>query len=380
MFVNSMLDLWYYKHNMITKSHTLSVGIVGLPNSGKSTIFNALTKKSVPAENFPFCTIDKNVGVIEIPDERLDKLSTFFNTQKRVPSAMTFVDIAGLVKGASEGEGLGNQFLSHIREVDVIMYILRAFPSTKIVHVYDRVDPIDDFEIVQSELILKDMESVEKRLKNVKKMARIGKENSLDESILLEKVLEELDKGVPVIDMKLTEAELILIHELWLLTAKPRMFVLNCKEGIAEEDLKRWEKGLRKHVKGDDKYILRVDVKLIGEMENVSEYEELLGYHPSTVNDVIDITYSRLNLLTFYTGSSKECNAWSIQNGATVKEAAGVIHTDLEKGFVTADVINVLDMIKVGGWNGAKEKGLVKNVGKDYITKDGDYIVILANR
>lgn len=253
---------------MVTKSHMLSVGIVGLPNAGKSTIFNALTKKSVPAENFPFCTIDKNVGVIEIPDKRLDKLSAFFSTEKRVPSAMTFVDIAGLVKGASKGEGLGNQFLSHIREVDVIMYVLRAFPSSEIVHVYDRVSPVDDFEIVQSELILKDIESIEKRVGSVEKLARAGKKDAQEEKVVLEKVLEGLNEGIPAIDIKLKEDERELISDLWLLTAKPRMFVLNCKEGVAEQDLEKWESELKKFVGGNEEYILRVDVKLVGEMED----------------------------------------------------------------------------------------------------------------
>ena len=365
---------------MITKSHTLSVGIVGLPNAGKSTIFNALTKKSVPAENFPFCTIDKNVGVIEIPDRRLDRLSEFFKTKKRVPSAMTFVDIAGLVKGASKGEGLGNQFLSHIREVDVIMYVLRAFPSSEIVHVYDRVDPIDDFEIVQSELILKDIESVDKRLHSVEKMARIGNKEAEFEKTVLERLLENLDKGIPAIDINFTDEENTVIADLFLLTSKPRMFILNCKEGIAQEDLDRWENQLKKFVGGNEEYILRVDVKLIGEMEDPKEYEELLGYTPNTVNDVIMMAYQRLDLITFYTGSQKECNSWTIQKGANVKEAAGVIHTDLEEGFVTADVVNVDDMIDNGGWVQAKEKGIVKNHGKDYTVNDGDYIVILANK
>jgi hypothetical protein len=365
---------------MITKSHTLSVGIVGLPNAGKSTIFNALTKKSVPAENFPFCTIDKNVGVIEIPDERLDKLSDFFNTQKKVPSAMTFVDIAGLVKGASKGEGLGNQFLSHIREVDVIMYVLRAFPSSQIVHVYDRVDPIDDFEIVQSELILKDIESVEKRFKSVEKLAKIGKEQEGEIKKILEKIMEGLNSGIPVIDIPLKEAEKEVVAELYLLTSKPRMFVLNCKEGVAEEDLNKWEEELKGLVSGNEEYILKVDVKLIGEMDDKAEYEEMLGYAPNSVEDVIEVAYKRLNLITFYTGSQKECNSWTIQEGASVKEAAGVIHTDLEKGFITADVVNVEDMIDAGGWVQAKEKGIVKNHGKDYTVKDGDYIVVLANK
>jgi hypothetical protein len=365
---------------MITKSHALSVGIVGLPNVGKSTIFNALTAKSVPTENFPFCTIDKNIGIIEIPDKRLDQLSQFFKTQKRVPSAMTFVDIAGLVKGASEGEGLGNQFLSHIREVDVVMYILRAFPSKEIVHVYDRVDPVEDFEIVQSELILKDMESVEKRIESVRKLARAGKEDAQEELKVLEKILGNLNKGIPVVDMDLKDREREIVKDLWLLTSKPRMFVLNIKEGVAEEELKKWEEQLAKIIGDEKEYILRVDVKLIGEMEDAKEYEELLGYHPNTIEDVIRMAYKRLNLITFYTGSEKECNSWSIQQGASVKEAAGIIHSDLEKGFVTADVVNVQDMIEVGGWVVAKEKGMVKNHGKDYTVKDGDYIVILANK
>lgn len=365
---------------MVTKSHTLSVGIVGLPNAGKSTIFNALTKKSVPAENFPFCTIDKNVGVIEIPDERLDNLSTFYSTEKKVPSAMTFVDIAGLVEGASKGEGLGNQFLSHIREVDVIMYVLRAFPSGEIVHVYDSVDPVRDFEIVQSELILKDIESVEKRLKSVDKLARVGKEDAQEERKVLEKVITGLNEGIPAIDIDLKEAEKERISELWLLTSKPRMFILNTKEGVAEKDLDRWEEQLKEFVGGNEQYILRVDVKLIGEMESPEEYEEMLGYKPNTVGDVIEMAYKRLDLITFYTGSEKECNAWSIQRGASVKEAAGVIHTDLEQGFVTADVVNVSKLIETGGWVKAKEEGIVKNHGKDYTVEDGDYIIILANK
>jgi hypothetical protein len=365
---------------MITKSHTLSVGIVGLPNAGKSTIFNVLTQKSVPAENFPFCTIDKNVGVIEIPDKRLDRLSKFLHAEKKVSSAMTFVDIAGLVKGASKGEGLGNQFLSHIREVDVIMYVLRAFPSGEIVHVYDRVDPVEDFDIVQSELILKDIESVEKKMEPMEKLARVGQEEAQEKLNVLKKILGELNKGVPVVDIDLKDREKQMVKDLWLLTSKPRMFILNTKEGVAEEELSKWEGELAEIVGGKKEYISKVDVKLIGEMESTKEYEELLGYRPNTVDDVIEMAYKRLNLITFYTGSQKECNSWTIQQGANVKEAAGVIHSDLKEGFVTADVVNVQDMIEIGGWVEAKEKGMVKNHGKDYTVQDGDYIVILANK
>lgn len=370
----------------VTRSHTLSLGIVGLPNSGKSTLFNALTKKSVPAENYPFCTIDKNIGVVQIPDKRLDRLSEFFKAQKVVPSAMTFVDIAGLVKGASKGEGLGNQFLSHIREVDVIIYVLRAFKSEEVVHVYNRVDPVDDFEIVQSELIIKDLESVEKRYDTVKRNSRPGVTESIAlELSALEKVLKGLNEGIPVIDISLTDDERGVVNELWLLTNKQRVIVLNCKEGLEEESIEKWKKELGSICKDDlCKYVLEVDVKLLSDLASMNEgefneYVELLGKKPITVEDVIMSAYDRLNLITFYTGSQKECNAWSIERGANVKSAASVIHTDLGKNFITADVVNVDDLIDVGGWNVAKEKGMIKNHGREYIVNDGDYIIILAN-
>lgn len=370
----------------VVRSHSLSLGIVGLPNAGKSSLFNALTKKSVPAENFPFCTIDKNVGVVEIPDKRLDILSNFFDAEKVVPSAMTFVDIAGLVKGASKGEGLGNQFLSHIREVDVIVYVLRAFDSSEIVHVYNRVDPVDDFEIVQAELILKDIETVQKKLANVVRNSKSGptRETALEMSVV-EKVLKSLNEGTPVIDMTFTKEERPVVDNLWLLSSKPRVFLLNTKEGLGEDMLDQWESKLAE-ISSDmeKKYIVRADIKLLAEMadmgeEEQNEYVELLGKKPTIVEDVIKCAYDRLNLLTFYTGSKKECNAWTIGRGANIKSGAGVIHTDLAKNFISADVVNVEEMVELGGWSKAKESGKIKNVSKEYIVEDGDYIIILAN-
>jgi ribosome-binding ATPase len=366
----------------IKQSHSFSLGIVGLPNVGKSTIFNALTKMSVPAENFPFCTIDKNVGVVEIPDSRLERLAKHFKAQKVIPSAMTFVDIAGLVKGASKGEGLGNQFLSHIREVDVIMYVLRGFESEKISHVYDRIDPIADFEIVQSELILKDIESVEKKIVGVEKMSRIGGEGALVEYEVLKKVLENLNKDIPVIDMNLSSEEKEIIHDLWLLTSKKRLFLLNTRADIDNQKVNEWKEQIEKKT-GD--MVLVVDIKLLADIvdmdkQEVEEYILMLDEKPTRIENIVQGAFETLNLLTFYTGSEKECNAWSIVEGSTVKEAAGVIHTDLEKGFITADVVNVEEMLDAGGWVGAKDKGLVKNHGKEYVVRDGDYIVILASR
>ncbi len=229
-------------------------------------------------------------------------------------------------------------------------------------------------------MVLKDIESVEKRLKSVEKLAKIGKEQEAETKKILEKIMEGLNRGTPIVDIPLKENEKELVSEFYLLTSKPRMFVLNCKEGVAEEDLNKWEDELKSFVGGNEEYILKVDVKLVGEMEDKKEYEEMLGYAPNSIEDVIELAYKRLDLITFYTGSEKECNSWTIQEGATVKEGAGVIHTDLEKGFITADVVNVDDVIEVGGWVQAKEKGIVKNHGKDYTVKDGDYIVVLANK
>lgn len=369
------------------RSHSLSVGIVGLPNSGKSTLFNSLTKCGVPAENFPFCTIDKNIGVVRIPDKRLDMLTTFFKSEKVVPSAITFVDIAGLVKGASKGEGLGNQFLSHIREVNAIMYVLRAFSSDSVVHVYNRVNPLEDLKIVESELILKDIETVEKRLNDIKRVAKAGLNEKEKKGLdFLEKLKEKLGEGICAIDVEGDDEEKESIYDLWLLTNKPRIFVLNIKEGVSESDLIKWETDLKNYIKSNDRdFIIRADVKLIGELSDMDEgsrkeFVEMLDTKPLQIDDIITLAVNRLNLLTFYTGCEKEVNAWCINKGATIQEAAGVIHTDLAEKFITADSVKVEDLISSGGWHQAKESGKVRNHGKEYLIEDGEYVIVYNSK
>lgn len=367
----------------VTRSHSLSIGIVGLPNSGKSTLFNSLTKCAVPAENFPFCTIDKNVGIVKIPDARLDSLEAFFKAKKTVPSAITFVDIAGLVKGASKGEGLGNQFLSHIREVDVVMFVLRAFSSEKIVHVYDRIDPLEDLKIVESELILKDIDSVTKRLADLNRYTKSGMTEVQKKSIEInEKLLAHLGEGKCAIDLPMTPEDAELLSDMWLLTNKKRMYILNVREGVDEGQLAEWEADLVSYIHPNDKnFVLKVDVKTVGELSEMdeagkAEFLSMLDQTPVQIEDIIRKANDRLDLLTFYTGSEEEVNAWTISKGATVQEAAGVIHTDLAKKFITSDVVQVMDLINAGGWVQAKEKGLIRNQGKTYLIQDGDYVIV----
>lgn len=370
----------------VVRSHSLSIGIVGLPNSGKSTIFNALTKNSVPAENYPFCTIDKNVGVVKIPDLRLDKMARFYNSAKVVPGAMTFVDIAGLVKGASKGEGLGNQFLGHIRDCNAIMYVLRAFKNEKVVHVYSEINPVEDLKTVRAELILKDLESLEKKQTELEGEAKKGLDDELKVKLsTLEKLTKGLNIDIPAVNVELTDEEAKFAEELFLLTNKPAFYVLNIMGNVKEPDLERWIVDLKANIaKEEADFIIRVDCKMEGELEGFDEaskqeltsaVEEYKG-----VTDIIAMAFKRLDLITFYTGNEKEANAWTIGRGANAKEAAGVIHTDLEKSFVAADVVNVEEMMKAGGFHETKEKGIVRNVSRDYIVADGDYINVLASK
>jgi len=370
----------------LIRSHNLSIGIVGLPNSGKSTIFNALTKSAIPAENYPFCTIDKNIGVVKLSDPRLDRLAALLNPQKIVPSALTFVDIAGLVEGASKGEGLGNQFLGHIREVSACMYVIRAFQSEAITHVYDRVSPADDLKIVRSELILKDIETVERKLHDVMSRSKAGATGDIAaHTNMLEKVLAGLNDEIPAISVELSEEEREVLGDLWLLTDKPPLYVLNIKGGADEEQVSTWKEEVKSCIDVKDaEFIVPVDCKMEVELDGLSKEEraelQAMVSQYQGVENLIEIARKRLNLVTFYTGNEKEANAWTIQKGATIKEAAGVIHTSLESGFVAAEIIAFEDLISSGGWLQARVAGVMKNVGKDYIVADGDCVNILAHK
>ncbi len=368
------------------QSHNLSVGIVGLPNSGKSTLFNSLTQCSVPAENYPFCTIDKNVGVVELPDERLDSLAKHYEAKEIVPAAMKFIDIAGLVEGASKGEGLGNKFLSHIREVDVILFVLRSFIGDTVSHVCGRIDPLNDLQILETELLLKDIETVEKKIDNIKSEARVNEEVAKEKEFLEDLLQHLYDDKFAITLRPESKEEIQWLHDLFLLTNKERMYLLNIKEGTISEEVDKWTNTFKDYIE-EDEFILEGDVKLIGDLlvadkGEKKEYFDLLECAPEEVimfEDILNLAKERLDLITFYTGNEKECNAWCIEKNSTAKEAAGVIHSDLGKNFITADVVNVKEMIESGGWQKSKEAGIVKKVSKEYIVEDGDYMVVYSN-
>jgi len=343
---------------------SFSIGIVGLPNVGKSTLFKALTKKQVPAENFPFCTIDPNVGVVEVPDERLEKLTQISKSKKTIPTAIEFVDIAGLVKGAHKGEGLGNKFLSHIREVDAIAHVVRDFKNDDITHVENRIDPEDDKQIIMLELIMADMDTVEKPLKKAQSEAKTGDKEAIKALIALEKIKIELDNERPASNAKLTEDEKLATKDLHLITQKPILNVIN----VSEEEASR-------EPQNENEIIIsaKIESELV-ELESVDAKAMLkeLGLNQSGLDKLITASYRLLNLITFLTTGPEETRAWTIKNGALAPGAAGVIHTDFEKGFIRAEIIKYDDFIEHNGELGSKEAGKMRLEGKEYIINDGD--------
>ncbi|MFA6528219.1 MAG: redox-regulated ATPase YchF [Candidatus Gracilibacteria bacterium] len=354
----------------------LKIGIVGLPNVGKSTIFNALTRtKGAQVANYPFCTIDPNVGIVEVPDERLGNLAKIVTPEKIVPAIIEFVDIAGLVKGASKGEGLGNKFLSHIRECDAIAQVVRVFEDGNIIHVHGGVDPKRDIEIIESELLMSDLQTMENRLSKANSSAKSGKKEDKDYGQLLARVYEEMGNGVLVNNIQLTKEERALLQDLHLITAKPFMYIANVHENdIAKIDIEKIKKDLG--IPEGSKLIpisAKIEEELVGfSKDEAEDFLREMGLTETGLNALIRNAYDLLRLRTYFTAGPKEVKAWTIKAGDLAPRAAGVIHTDFEKGFIRAEVIHHDDYIKHGGEAGAKETGSLRIEGKEYEVKDGD--------
>ncbi|HAT1765938.1 TPA: redox-regulated ATPase YchF [Legionella pneumophila] len=350
-------------------------GIVGLPNVGKSTLFNALTKAGIEAANYPFCTIEPNVGIVTVPDSRLDNLSNIVKPQQVVHATMQFVDIAGLVKGASSGEGLGNQFLANIRETDAIAHVVRCFDNSDVVHVEGRVDPLSDIEVINTELALADMETLEKSLLKVGKNSKSGNKEAIFELKTLEKIKAHLDAGYPVRTLGLTPEEEQVSKRLFLLTAKPVLYIANVDDnGYENNPLLAKVQALASQENASIVALCAATEAELVELDEEDRQEFMvdLGLSEPGLNKVIRAGYELLGLQTYFTAGVKEVRAWTIRKGATAPQAAGVIHTDFEKGFIRAEVISYDDFIRFGGEQGAKEAGKLRLEGKEYIVCDGD--------
>ena len=351
-------------------------GIVGLPNVGKSTLFNSLTSGEIAAENYPFCTIDPNIGVVEVPDLRLRELAAIVNPQKVVPTTMEFVDIAGLVAGASKGEGLGNKFLANIRETDAICMVVRCFDDENVVHVSGNIDPIRDIDVINTELALADLETVEKAINRVAKIVKSGDKDAKAKLAVFEAVRDHLDAGRMVIGMDLDDEQRESIYELHLLTAKPVMYVANVKEDGFENNPYLDAVNRRAEEEGGHQVVAvcaAIEAELVElDAAERQEYLEELGFEEPGLNRVIRAGYKLLGLQTYFTAGEKEVRAWTVPVGATAPQAAGVIHTDFERGFIRAETVSYGDFIACNGEHGAREVGKLRSEGKDYVVHDGD--------
>ena len=365
---------------------SLQCGIVGLPNVGKSTLFNALTRSSVPAENFPFCTIDPHAGIVHLPDNRLEKLKDIYNPKKLTPATVEFIDIAGLVEGANKGEGLGNQFLGQIRQTSAIIHIIRCFEDPNVVHVNGNIDPLRDTEIIETELLLADLETLERKYEKTKRQAKSGDKKLLHDIEIIEKLIEHCGNGFWANTIGLEPPEEIkIIKSLHLLTNKPILYVANLSENdIVNNVENEYVNSLNNYAKSKGNTLIKFCASIEQEISSLSPEEEEIflkeyNLNESGLNKMVRASFDLLGLHTFFTGGSTEVRAWTIPIGATAKQSAGVIHSDFEKGFIKAEVFSYSDLIEHGSENALYELGLAKTEGKDYIVKDGDCIFFKFN-
>ncbi|MGI6085827.1 MAG: redox-regulated ATPase YchF [Acetivibrionales bacterium] len=363
----------------------MKLGIVGLPNVGKSTLFNAITKAGAESANYPFCTIDPNVGIVPVPDERLKVLSGMYNPKKTTPTTIEFLDIAGLVRGASKGEGLGNKFLSHIREVDAIVHVVRCFDDSDIVHVEGSVDPARDIETINLELVFSDMEAIEKRIDKTRKQMKSGDKKYQIELNLLERIKENLDSGKPVRSMDFGADESDYVNQLFLLTSKPVMYCANVSEdGISTIDSNPYVAKVMEIAKAENSEVVVICAKIEEEIAQLDDDEkqlflEELGLSESGLDKLIKASYRLLGLISYLTAGETEVRAWTIVKGTKAPQAAGKIHSDFERGFIRAEIVAYDDLIRCGSHAAAKEKGLVRSEGKEYVMQDGDVTLFRFN-